>query len=322
MRLPIAIAIASGLALCAAHAVSDGDTSGQAASPETLLWARLAATVEHEVAGFDGAIGVAIFDLAGGRRLERNADTVFPTASSIKIAVLAELYRQDSQAGNGRAGGARLGDLYTMDARDVVPSSEIFEGLTPGVTRLTNRDLATFMVVVSDNAAANVLIARLGIANVNATLDRLGLPHTRLRRKMMDLDAARSGRENTSTPHEMVELLAALWQGKVLPPGATQAYFNQLSLTKDSYLPRLLPGDVRVANKPGSLEGVRTDSGIVYAKSRPFALSVMTSYARDERGAEATISRLGLAAYETFDRLGRGTPHGRLLEPPPGSLNR
>ena len=88
-----------------------------------------------------------------------------------------------------------------------MPDSDIMNGLTPGVSRGSPlRDLATMMVAVSDNSATNVLIDRVGMQNVNAMLDSLGLTHTRLRRKMMDLEAAKEGRENISTPREMMTL--------------------------------------------------------------------------------------------------------------------
>ena len=77
---------------------------------------------------------------------------------------------------------------------------------------MTNRDLATFMVAVSDNSATNVLIDRVGMQNVNVMLDSLGLHQTRLQRKMMDVKAAQEGRENISTPSEMMALFAALYQ--------------------------------------------------------------------------------------------------------------
>ena len=138
-------------------------------------------------------------------------------------------------------------------------------GLTPGVTRITLRDLATMMVAVSDNSATNVLIDRVGMENVNALLDSLGLVHTRLRRKMMDLKAASEGRENISTPREMMTLLEALYRGKVLNKTMTDDFFNMLSTHKESWIPRDLPGGIKIANKPGELEAVRNDSGVIFA---------------------------------------------------------
>src|SRR5258708_29873865 len=116
-----------------------------------------------------------------------------PQASSIKIAVLAALYLQAQQ------GKLKLTDEYVVRKEDLVDGSDIMLGLTPVVTRLTLRDLATMMVAVSDNSATNVLIQRDGLDNVNAMLTGMGLHTTRLRRKMMDLKAAGAGQENEST---------------------------------------------------------------------------------------------------------------------------
>jgi beta-lactamase class A len=241
--------------------------------------------------------------------ISRNGDRVFPTASSIKIAVLLELYHQE------QSGKAKLNHIYTFDPKDLVDDSQIMAGLTPGVTRVTNRDLAQFMVAVSDNAAANVLIDRVRMQNVNATLRSLGLTKTMLRRKMMDIAAARRGDENVSTPEEMARLLETIYKGKALNQELTAAFIKQLStLKKDSYLSYDLPAGVELADKPGSLEGVRTDSGIIFAKNRPFAISVMTAYDRDERAAEETISKIALEAFRYFEMRGKTSDYGRILE--------
>jgi len=178
-------------------------------------------------------------------------------------------------------------------------------GLTPGVTRVTNHDIAQFMVAVSDNTAANVLIDRLGMENVNATLRSRGLTKTMLRRKMMDFESAKRGNENVSTPQEMARLLQAIYHGKALNQQLTAEFIKQLSTLKESQIPHDLPEGVQVANKPGSLKGVRTDSGIVFAKGGPFVVSVMTEQARDERGAERAISGIALEAYRYFEIRGK-----------------
>src|SRR5881227_2740331 len=229
-----------------------------------LLWKKLETRVEEIAARLDGVMGVAILDLTDGRILLRNADRVFPTASSIKIAILLELYRQDQEARAGAKGKAKLNELYTFDPKDLVEDSKIMAGLTAGMTRVTNRDLAQFVVAVSDNAATNVLIDRVGMQNVNATLRNLGLTKTMLRRKMIDIAAARRGDENVSTPQEMARLLEMIYKGKALSKQATAEFIKQLSTKKGSYIPRYLPESVQVANKPGELEAVRTDSGIVF----------------------------------------------------------
>src|SRR6266516_6184365 len=257
---------------------------------EQILWQKLAATVNEVDGKLDGVLAVAILDLTTGQKYLLHADEVLPTASSIKIAILAELYHQAQQ------GKIKLGDLYTLQSADLVGGSGVAGALTPGVTRLTIRDVAALMISVSDNSAPNIIIDRIGIENVNALLDSLSLTQTRLRRKMMDVKAAGEGRENIATPREMVTLLESLYRGRVLNKPMTEDFFTLLSVHKESYIPRELPEDLRIANKPGELEGVRNDSGIVFTGSRPFAISVMTSYLRHERDGGQAIIRIAAAA--------------------------
>jgi len=285
---------------------------GQTPSPQQkiqALWEKLESGIAEIDRNLDGAMGVALLDLTDGRKFLLHANDVFPQASSIKICVLTELYHQAQQ------GKLKLTDLYTVNSADLVQDSDIMNGLTPGITKITLRDLATMMVAVSDNSATNVLIDRVGMDNVNAMLDTLGLSHTRLRRKMMDLKAASEGRENVSTPAEMMSLLEALYRGKVLNKEMTDDFFKVLSTHKDSWIPRDLPDDLKIANKPGALEGVRNDSGLVFVEKRPYILCVMTTYLRRERDGEEAISRISLAAWRMFDRLARASEYGRVISP-------
>jgi len=277
------------------------------------LWTKLESTINEVDRNLDGVLGVAIEDLSTGQRFLLHGDSIFPQASSIKIAVLAELYRQAQLSADGASGKAKLTDLYTVRAVDLVQDSDIMGGLTPGVTQLTNRDLATLMVAVSDNSATNVLIDRLGMESVNALLDNLALHNTRLRRKMMDVKAATEGRENISTPQDMLTLLEKIYQGKVLNKDVTADFFKMLSTHKDSFIPRDLPDDLQIANKPGELEAVRTDSGIVFLQNRPYIICVMTTYLARERDGEEAIAKISASAYRYFDRLARSSPYGRVI---------
>jgi len=287
--------------------------TAQTAAPYTdkqnVLWQKLEAQIQDVDQQLDGVMGVAIEDLNTGEHFLLNQDEVFAQASSIKITVLANLYLQAQQ------GKLKLTDLYTVQSSDLVQDSDIMNGLTPGVTRITLRDLATMMVAVSDNSATNVLIDRVGMQNVNAMLDSLSLTHTRLRRKMMDLQAAKEGRENVSTPREMMTLLDAIYHGKVLNKESTADFFKMLSTNKDSWIPRDLPADLKIANKPGSLEAVRNDSGIVFVEGRPYVICVMTSFLRNERDGEEAISKISVDAWRMFDRLSRATKYGRVVSP-------
>ena len=280
---------------------------------QKVLWQKLEGSIEQVDQHLDGVMGVAIEDLNTGEHFFLHEDEVFAQASSIKITVLANLYLQAQQ------GKLKLTDLYTVQSSDLVPDSDIMSGLTPGVTRVTLRDLATMMVAVSDNAATNVLITRVGMQNVNDMLDSLGLTHTRLQRKMMDLEAAKQGRENISTPREMMTLLDFIYRGKLLNKGSADDFFRVLSTNKSSWIPRDLPADIKIANKPGALEGVRNDSGIVFVEGRPYVICVMTAYLRNERDGEKAITKISLAAWQMFDRLSRATEYGRVVSPGNGT---
>ena len=279
------------------------------AAKQQVLWQKLEASITDVDRSLDGVMGVAIEDLNSGQKYLLRGDDVFPQASSIKIAVLAELYRQAQQ------GKLKLTDVYTVRDTDLVADSPIMNGLTPGVTQITLCDLATMVVAVSDNSAANILIDRVGIENVNSLLDSLGLAHTRLRRKMMDLKAASEGRENISTPSEMMTLLENVYRGKVLNKPLSEDFFRLLSTKKNSWIPRELPENLKVADKEGELEGVRNDSGIVFLENRPYILCVMTTYLRRERDGEEATSKISLDAYRMFDRLARASEYGRVISP-------
>jgi beta-lactamase class A len=146
-------------------------------------------------------------------------------------------------------------------------------------------------------------------------MDRLSLKQTRLKRKMMDLKAAQEGRENVSTPREMMLLLEAIYQGKVLNKTINEDFFKILSTHKESALLRGLPDSIRAANKPGALEGVRNDVGIIFVPNRPFILCIMTTYLRNEKAGEKTIRDITAVTYAHFDRLGRASPYGRVISP-------
>ena len=144
-------------ALLTAFATQTASAQQPPSQKELLLWQKLETTVHEEDRKLDGVLGVAILDLSTGHTLLLNADEIMPTASSIKIAILAELYRQAQQ------GKLKLTDLYTLQSSDLVGGSGIANALTPGVTRLTIRDVAALMISVSDNSATNIIIDRIGM---------------------------------------------------------------------------------------------------------------------------------------------------------------
>ena len=285
----------------------------KAGAKQQALWQKLEASIAEVDGNLDGVMGVAIEDLTTGQKYLLRENEVFPQASSIKIAVLGELYRQVQD------GKLKLTDTYAVNAADLVADSPLMSSLTPGVTQVSLRQLAAMMIVVSDNSAANVLIDRVGMENINSLLNSLGLTHIRVRRKMMDLKAASEGRENVATPSEMAMLFENLYRGKVLNKQLTDEFFNLLSTKQmDSFLVRDLPEDLKVANKSGILEGVRNDSAVVFLENRPYIICIMTTYLRRERDGEEAISKISLDTYRMFDRLARASEYGRVISPSNG----
>jgi beta-lactamase class A len=300
--------------LLAAAASAQTSAPPQTGEKQQLMWQKIGQAAHDAEHDLDGVLAVAVTDLKTGERFDLHGSELMPTASTIKIAVLAELYHQTQLAQQGGPGphAATLATQYVFDPKDLVPDSFILGGLTPGVTRLTLRDVATAMIAVSDNSATNVLIDRVGLDNFNRYMVSLGYPHIQLKRKMMDIAAAKAGRENAAAPAEINALLEQIYNGKVFNKELTDDFLKMLSTGKDSAFNQSLPDGVRIADKPGALEGVRNDCGIIYA-ARPFALCVMTTYDRRERDAERVIGQLALRVYSVFDRLGRGSDLGRTI---------
>ncbi len=279
------------------------------AEKKEILWQKLQDRIGQVDANLDGVLAVAIKDLTSGKEFLLHGDEIMPQASSIKIAVLADLFLQ------AQRGKLKLTEEYLLRKEDLVSGSDILLGLTPGVTRLSLRELATIMVAVSDNSATNILIGRLGMDDVNAMLANLGLKSTRLRRKMMDLNAAAEGRENVSTTREMMTLLDAIYSGKLLNKEMTADFIKILSTHKESAMLQGLPDDAIAANKPGELEAVRNDSGIIFVKGRPYILCVMTTYLKDEKDGSAAIRRIAELTYSYFGRVARASEYGRVVSP-------
>lgn len=273
-------------------------------TPQEVLRARLEHKIRTIADGVDGVVGVTIQDLTTTERFALRGDTVFTQASAIKLPVLVELFRQVEQGRHG------LDDLITLEQDDVVPGSGVLQRLTPGSVRMTLRDVATLMVTVSDNTATNMIIDRVGMENVNQTMARLGLPHTKLQRKMMDSEAWLADRENLSTPNEQARLLELIHRGDVLNDASRKELLHILSIPKSSRIRPLLPSGTRVAHKTGTVPGVVVDVGIVYLEGRPFIIAGMANWLVDGPEAERALEQIALAAYQYFDRLQHSNSYG------------
>ena len=298
----VGLLAAAGLCLFARSA-----PAGELPSKPADLVAKLRARVQAVDARLDGVLGVYVHDLATGATVEFRPDDVFPTASSIKLAVLYELYRQ---AEEGRIDLAEV----TRPPVPRVRGGGVLQELG-GAVSLTWRDLAVLMIGWSDNEATNVLVRRLGRDAVNRRLDSVGLTRTRLRRLMMDLEAARRGDENVSTPREMARLAEIVASGQGLAPDRARDLLAVATIPDEasSRFRRGLPEGMRAVSKPGELEGVRCEAAWVDVPGRPYSAAVMTAYDASEPAAESAITEISAAIYSTFDRLARASVDGRLI---------
>jgi beta-lactamase class A len=270
--------------------------SAQAAPLPAELKAKFERRVQEIAARVDGVVGYVLLDMTSGERIAHLERETFPTASTIKLAIVYELFTQAAE------GAIKMDEAVTLDRRKAVGGTGVL--IEMGTPTLSIRDYAALMVTLSDNTATNVLIDRLGMEKITKRMQGLGLPGTKLRRHMMDTEAARRGDENVSTPDEIARLLTAMPSEGI----------ELLKKPKASRLRKALPPDVAAADKPGELDGVRVDAGIVYAKNRPFVLSVMTTFLKDDAEGERAIEEITRAAYEYYARLGLGGALGRTIK--------
>lgn len=297
--------------LISALLLAPAPTQAAESVKEDLLFTRLRGRVERVAAGLDGILGLHVKDLETGRVVELNPDESFPAASTIKVAILYDLYRQ---AAEGRLDLAEV----TRPPLPRVRGGGVLQELGDRVS-LTWRDLASLMLAVSDNEATNLLIGKLGMEPVNRRIEALGLTKTRLRRRMMDLEAASRGDENVTTPAELVRLMLAVRNGDGLDAAMAKDIREVASLprwdtlsTRPPFLAPI-PGSVKALEKAGELEGVRAAVAVVELPKRPYAAAIMTTHLLRDADGEAAIREISAALFETFDRLDRASPLGRII---------
>ena len=210
------------------------------------------------VKAFQGQMGVAAIDLGTGETIAVNADARFPTASTIKTAVMIEAWQQ---AADGRLS---MDTPITLRETDKVAGAGVLRGLHDGLV-LTVSDLVHLMIVLSDNTATNLLIGRLGTARVNERLESYGLKETKLFRPTF-----RDGRADVlpelerefglgmTTPREMARLMAIIAEGKAVNRSASDAMLATLRRQQDrAMIPRLISGSmtrIQIGNKTGTDE--------------------------------------------------------------------
>jgi beta-lactamase class A len=301
--LALVLTIASG---AAAQTPPAPPTSVHASTPQqrvlrTKLEARLKAIADR----VDGVMGYYVIDLTNGERFGQYEQEIFPTASTIKLTILYELFKQVD------AGKVTLDTPAPVPASARVGGSGLLGELT--TAQLSLRDLAILMMMISDNSATNAIIERLGMPAIQSRIAALGLKNTRLGRRMMDTTAARRGDENVSTPAEIARILEYFNTGDGLSPASREAALAILTKPKRTAFTRTLPDNIRIASKPGDLDGVVVDAGIVFIERRPYIAAFMCTYLLDGTAGEQAIGEASRAVFDYFDRLGAEGSYGRRI---------
>jgi beta-lactamase class A len=231
-----------------------------------------------------GKVAIAVKPLGGGESYSLNADEPMPTASLIKLAVMVEVYCQVHE------GKARLSDVVSLKKSDMVPGSGILtEHFSPGAT-FTLRDAVRLMIVFSDNTATNLVLDHVGIKSVNARMESLKLPNTKIHAKVFRAATTSIDPERTKkyglgsiTAREAIALVELIHTGKLATPETCQEMLGHLKKCDDKdKFTRFLPAGTVVAHKTGSVSDARTDVGILYLKTGPVALCVLTSQNEDK----------------------------------------
>jgi beta-lactamase class A len=229
-------------------------------------------------------------NLQTGECASYNSEARVPSASLIKLAVMAESVRQVKE------GKLNLKQRLVVREEDKADFS-ILTLLATG-NSYTLRDLLTLTIVQSDNTAANMLIDLTGMTEINKFCNDLGLKDTVLRRKMMDDEARKAGRENYTTAADMARFLELLYQGKLLDPESCNLMIEIMKKQLDNTMIRLyIPDDTVAAHKTGELEGVSHEAGIVYHDKADFIFVMLVWDALSGNDARQTIGRAAETVY-------------------------
>ncbi len=258
-------------------------------------WSRLEAEVKKDVARFNQECGIVIKDLKYGWEIEVNQDKLFPSASMVKIPIMASIVVASRQ------GKLKLGDTVVLKNKDKAYGSGVLKEYASG-SRFNIDDLVELMITQSDNTAANMLIDYMGLDNLNGYFKKMGLSDTNLARKMMDFKSRDEGIENFTSARDLANLLEKIYCRKLAGRQSSQICLGILKKQKiRDRIPRRLPSGTIVANKTGLERNICHDAGIVFTPQGDFLICVLTRHQYQyARPAKIFISRLAREVYNCY----------------------
>jgi beta-lactamase class A len=300
MRLPSHRARAFGAALLVSFITSTLPAQGD--SLRTRLEQRIAATT--------GAVaGVYFKSLKTGELVTIAADSSFHAASTMKVPVMIEFFRQVERGGLLEQQPVLLVNQFAsiVDGSPFavapIDDSDSTMYLRIG-SRVAARELVERMIVRSSNLATNAVIALVGAAHADSTAHALGAQRMRVLRGVEDGKAFQKGLNNTTTARDLGMLLEAIEQRRAASARNCSEMLAILGRQEfNDEIPAGLPPETRVAHKTGQITGVLHDAAIVYLPGRsPYVLVVLTRNIPDARVARTLIADLSRIVYEHVTR--------------------
>jgi beta-lactamase class A len=261
-------------------------------------------------------VSVSYYDLATGAELLINPDTSFHAASTMKVPVMMEIFRQ-----------AAAGKI-SLNQR--IPIKNEFASIVDGshyslttesdsdqslYTRIgqseTIRELIRLMITVSSNLATNILIERVTPERVMDLMHTIGANNIRVLRGVEDGKAFQRGLNNTTTARDLMILLRRIAERRAVSPKASAEMIKIMLAQKfNEGIPAGLPPGLRVSHKTGSITKVNHDAAIVYRPGgRPYVLVVLERGIEDEKVAHKLIADISRVVYEAATNGQRKTQH-------------
>jgi beta-lactamase class A len=238
-----------------------------------------------------GSLGVVLV-APNGERFEHNPDRQYRAASTVKIPLMVEVYRQIDR------GERTLTDEYVINDAEKANGSGVMLHLHSGAM-LNLNDLIYLMISISDNTATNVLIDYAGMDAVNSTMRELGMSNSVLGRKMKGRPAQGDEQENWATAADYIAVLQAVLDGRAASPESCERMVAMLEKQQNSHrISRFLPeGEgIRWGSKTGSVTGVTNDVGFVTTDRGTLLLSIFCEGLADQHVGERVIGEISRAA--------------------------
>jgi len=255
----------------------------------------LRADLHRMVVRFPASSAVEVMDLATGYHVGYNAGAVMPAASTIKVPVMVEVFRQ-LEAGR-----------FELDRRVTLLESDKDYGSgdlcdAPAGSTYSVDELLDKMIDVSDNTATNMLIRLVGLANINRTMNRLGLDQTHLR-GYVRTDSWSVRQALQSSPADMVRLLTMMAKRELVDDWSSNEMISILEGDQiNTLLPASLPPGIAIAHKTGSFFDTLNDVGIVYGDD-PYVIAVMTTHLPSLDIGRTFIRSLSLLTFQQEARM-------------------